>query len=111
MFDEVAYRHYKNRNITGMLRTKFRLEILPYPLSEELSKILSTDGRLWRKIHKIDRKEFLIALSESNIYLPITFDNLVFVINRMYLDNDNIRSLEPYNVKNDLGALRVVIND
>lgn len=106
LFDDVAYSHYKNHNITGMLRTKFRLDFMPSALSENLSKILSNDSHLWRKIQKIDRKEFLNALSESNISLPVTFDNIIYIINRLYLDNNEIRLSEPLNVRSDLNELK-----
>lgn len=105
LFDEVAYSHYKRHNITGMLRTKFRLDFLPTPLSKNLYQLISKDNNIWRKIHKIDRKELLKALSESDIYLPISFDNLVYIINRLYLTNSDICSLEPINIRRDLDKL------
>ena len=106
LFDDVAYRHYKKHNITGMLRTKFRLDFLPSELSVGLNNILSENNSVWKKIMKIDRKEFLDILSGSHIHLPVTFDNLVFIINRMFLNNNDIRLLEPLNVKSDLDELK-----
>ena len=111
LFDDVAYCHYKKRNVTGMLRTKFRLDFLPAGLTKEISDILYEDKTAWKKIKKIDRKDFLNSLSDSHLSLPITFDNLVYIINRMYLNNSQIKNLEPLNLRRDLDELKFEISD
>lgn len=110
LFDDVAYNHYKTHNITGMLRTKFRLDFMPSALSTDIVQILTNDKNVWKAIKKIERKEFLNILSESLISLPVTFDNLVFMINRIYLKMESIKSLEPLNVKRDLDEFELSLD-
>lgn len=101
LFDDLSYHHYKNKNWEAMLRTKYRLKFEKRPLSEELCGIFNKSPVLAKEIFRFERKKIIEKIAYSKLHIPITFDNLVFVINFLRLNNSDLNDLTPSIIKLD----------
>jgi ppGpp synthetase/RelA/SpoT-type nucleotidyltranferase len=80
IFDDLAYRHYKNRSWTAMLHVKFRMRIEP-KLSIDITSILDDDIFLAKDIFRINRNTIIKVFARLSPHLPITLDNIFYVSN------------------------------
>ncbi len=64
IFDELAYKHYKSKSWTPMLRQKLRLRFSDERLSDEIIFILDNDADLAKKIYRTDRELLIRKMSE-----------------------------------------------
>ncbi len=92
--NELSYKHYQNRNWEGMIRTKFRLKFQIKPLSQELCEALNKND-LIKQIFKIDRNDVLRRICDSKLKIPVNFNNIVFLINYLYLKDENVLTITP----------------
>lgn len=83
LFDDMSYNHYKRMNWEGMLRMKFRLQFVKKELS--LSSLLTENKRLAKKVFRFDRIDLISEVAKSGLHLPVSFDNIVYLI--IYLEN------------------------
>lgn len=95
LFEEIAYKQYKIKDYQGMLRNKFRLRFHLNDMSEDLKNILLSNENIAREIFKIDRKDLLSKLINSKLRFPITFNNICFFCNYLYLQHNEIASIAP----------------
>ncbi|MDH6358681.1 hypothetical protein [Parabacteroides sp. PF5-9] len=95
LFEEIAYQHYKQKNWTGMLRNKFRLRFNLEPLSEELIMLFDTHKILAKRFFKIERNTIINKLIKHDLRMEISFDNIIFLCNYLYVRNKTITQLTP----------------
>jgi hypothetical protein len=95
LFNELAYKHYLSKNWEGLLRSKFRLQFLQVSLRPELREILNGDERLAKDLFKVQRESMLVKISEMDFAFPLTFNNLLFITNQLYLKNEKINGITP----------------
>jgi len=95
LFDDIAYHHYKSKDWNGMLRNKFRLRFKLSPLHQDILKILDSKPKLAKELFRIDRIDVLEAIVNSHIRISITFDNIVFLCNHLFLHDSDIEKLVP----------------
>jgi putative GTP pyrophosphokinase len=94
LFEELAWRHYKNARWSAMLRAKLRIRLQAGELGEALDKVFREDGACARQIFRTPRKDLLGAIASHGISLPLTLDNVCYVMGRLAGDT-SIRQLEP----------------
>ena len=104
LFLELAYRNYKEQNWEAMLRNKFRLRFKKSYLNAKIKYHFDQDKKLAKKFYKIDRKKFLSKLTDSKLALPITFDNLILVLNHLFVKDEYIKKLESDFIRTELEA-------
>lgn len=100
LFIELSYNHFKERNWEAMLRNKFRLKFQLIPLSDEIKSILDNDNDLAKKILKLDREDVLSKIYKIGLSLPINFNNLIYMINAIFIRNAEINNLTPELIQN-----------
>lgn len=83
LFDDMSYNHYKNANWPAMLRMKFRLQFNKQDFS--LSNLMNKHNRLAKQVFRFDRAELISEIAKSGLYLPVSLDNIVYLI--IYLEN------------------------
>lgn len=83
LFDDMAYNHYKASNWQGMIRMKFRLHFKNNEFA--LYHVINENRKLAKKIFRYDRSLLLNKIALSGLSLPITFDNIVYLI--IYLED------------------------
>ena len=100
LFEQLSNRHYKSKDIVALIRTKFRLRFANDNLSEELTKNLNDETI--RDIHKLDRIEVINCLFKSGIIMPITMENLIYIINYNFIKNKELLKITPEELLNEL---------
>ena len=104
LFDQMARTNFRNKNYRAMLRNKMHLRIKGEDLSAEVYEFLLRNYYVAERILDADR--FVIVLTLLNHQKPIelTYDNLLFLINRIEMNNEELREIEPENTRNMLDA-------
>lgn len=102
LFNDLAYRHYKEKEWEPMLRNKFRLKIQGNSLSEKIISYFDSNISIAKEIYKTDRAKFISRLSKSRLALPFTYDNLVFVINHLYLKDQKLSALQSDFIRDEI---------
>ncbi|WP_394542020.1 RelA/SpoT protein [Pantoea sp. SGAir0418] len=95
IFDELAYKHYKNHNWNSMLRQKFRLRLTPQELHPDIVNYLNAHVHVAKEIFRIPRKTLLNKMSERDYTLPLNVNNLVYFSNLFFINNEGLNSLTP----------------
>lgn len=105
LLDDVAYHQFKHRKWESMMRMKYKLRFTEKKLSSDIIRLFDEDSKLAKEMYRSDRANVLFQMSSHSINIPITFDNIVFVINRVQIHNQKLRDLEPENIAQDLSVL------
>lgn len=95
IFEDLSYSHYKRCNWDAMLRHKFRLKIDESDLSAEIKHAFNNDNSLAKKFFRIDRKNLINSLRNSNFFLPLTLNNIIFFYNIIDIKDESIMMLTP----------------
>ena len=99
LFIDLAYQHFKLKNWEAMLRHKFRLRFQSLSLKEEIIKILNENNDLAKKLLKIERETVMNQIANTEISIPINFNNIVFLINHFELKDEEIYKITPELIK------------
>lgn len=102
LFNELAYKHFKNRNWEGLIRNKFRLRFQLAPLNEDIKIVLNNDNEIGKQLIKIEREIFLLKLYDLDISLPVNMNNLIYLLNALILKNERLLKLTPDIILNEI---------
>ena len=105
LFNDLAYKHFKAKSWEGVIRNKYRLKFKLKPLESKISDILNKKPEVAKALFKADRNQILDFFSSSNISVPITLSNLVFIINHVLLKDDDLEALTPETVKHEFNKV------
>jgi putative GTP pyrophosphokinase len=95
LFDQLAYRHYRAGNWKGMLRSKFRLRIQDKNANEALEALVHKNTDLQKQLFKLDRADFVNRLLKQGFNFPITFTNVVLILNHLFLNREDLKEFQP----------------
>ncbi|CAK2693719.1 RelA/SpoT domain-containing protein [Vibrio crassostreae] len=90
ILEDVAYKHYKQKNWEAMLRQKLRLRIQDFALCEDIIQIFNTDVELAKKFFRVDREDFISELYNKGFDYPLTLKNLIWFANTVFVRNTQI---------------------
>ena len=93
LFERLSYLHYKNENLSAMIRTKLRIRFTDINVSSQL--LMQIDETLQKEIFKLDRRTIINLLLNNEPFFPLTIDNVIFMINYFFLKNEGIISITP----------------
>lgn len=94
IFDDLAYKHYKNRRWDAMLHSVLRMRIAA-PLSQGVCELLDSDSDMARRLVRIKRADIFHSLVKLAPRIPLTADNLVFLWNHKSVKNATLAELTP----------------
>jgi ppGpp synthetase/RelA/SpoT-type nucleotidyltranferase len=94
IFDDLAYRHYKNRNWETMLHNKIRMRVAP-KLSEEIVNLINTEINFAKDIYQINRTKVIHRIAKAKPCIPLSLDNIVYVWNYIGPKNTAALSITP----------------
>lgn len=94
IFHEMAQKNLVNGNYHAMLRNKLLLRFADDDLSEELKDYLDIHDDIARQLYQTDRLVFLMALLNHDSPIPLLYDNVVFLINRIDIMDEGVKELE-----------------
>lgn len=95
IFENLSYKHFKSKNWSALMRNKFRLRFGQENLNDNIIEIIDSDNDLAKELFKIDRNEFIQKFINKKIRIPITLNNIFFVLNAFYLKRENIKKITP----------------
>ena len=64
-------------------------------LSEPVKDLFDRDKDLAKKVFRCSRADLLYKIAISGLDIPVSFNNIVFLINYLYIKNEEIRDLTP----------------
>jgi len=80
VIEELTYSAYKNRDWESLLRNKLRLRING-ELTKELKEILLVNSQFMKEIFKSERVDLLKILDGHFERIPLTYDNIIHILN------------------------------
>lgn len=105
LFDRLSYSQYKRKAWDSMLRNKMRLRFADNGMSSEVKERISSDNELVKELFRVKRSKVLRLVMEKKFSYPLTYDTVVFLLNRIGVRNKNLSSLEMSVLKDDLDLL------
>lgn len=105
LLEDVAYHQFKHQRWESMMRMKFKLRFLDKQLSPAIVSLFEKEPNLAKDLYRSDRANVLLQMALNSINIPITFDNIIFVVNRIQIKSQELRDLEPENITQDLTRL------
>ena len=95
LFDQMARTNFQNKNYQAMLRNKMHLRIKGEGLSASIQEFLIQHSHVAESILNTDRFVIILTLLNHQKPIELTYDNLFFLINRIEMNNQGLRDLEP----------------
>lgn len=83
IFSSIAYKNYKQREWSAMLRNHLKLHTVDLHLPDILNKILDSDRKLAKEFFRVNRKKVIDVLLNLKMRYPLKMENILFLINRM----------------------------
>lgn len=105
LFDRLSYSQYKEKSWDSMLRNKMRLRFADKGLSTEIKEKMSSDSELAKKLFRVKRSKVLKLVMEKKFSYPLTYDTVVFLINRVGVQNKDLAALEMPVLRADMDLL------
>ena len=104
IFADMARQNFRHSNYTAMLRNKFHLRFKSEALSESMEAYLNANRQLAEAVLNVDRLIIVYTLLTHKADFNLTFDNLVFLINRIEMMDADLMATEPEITKQMLDA-------
>lgn len=94
LFHEMAFQNLGRRNYTAMLRNKLRIRLKGKGLSPYLYEFLNKNPEVAEAVLKVDRVVFILVLLKHEKHIELTYDNVLFLMNRIDIMNGDLMALE-----------------
>ena len=94
LFEELSYRHYKEKEWAQMLRSKFRLRA-GNELSNKLNELLDDDNNIGKELYRVNRSNFVRRVLSKGMDLPVNLDNIVYLCNYFYIKSPELKKITP----------------
>lgn len=105
VFDDLAYRHYKNKQWEAMLQNKLRMKI-ETEISDDLTDLLDKDANLAKEVYRIEKVLLLGLISKLDWNLPLNLSNVLYLWNYFYILNVSINKITPQLLLNKFSELK-----
>ncbi|QWV97205.1 hypothetical protein KP005_17970 [Geomonas nitrogeniifigens] len=99
IFEELAYRSYKKGDWSTMIRNKLRLHLLNYDIRPEILTQLNKSKDIGKAFYRLKREEIICKLFDLKHPVPLNANNMIFLANRLSVQDDAILALEPDPIK------------
>lgn len=94
IFDDLAYKHYKNQNWGGMLHSSLRIR-MKGELSESVASRITANPALAKGLIRVNRPSFIGALDKVATEVPLNIDNMVYLWNWKNRCDDELTRVTP----------------
>ncbi|MCU4639319.1 nucleotidyltransferase family protein [Acinetobacter courvalinii] len=105
LLSDLTWKHYKAQNWEAMLRNKMRVRISKpkEKLDTQILDILNDDPNgIGKKIFRSNRKMILNFIFENKIQIPLTLNNLIYIINEIEQLDSNLTKITPTVILNKI---------
>ena len=99
LFADMARHNFRHSNYTAMLRNKFHLRFKSEALSENLNIYLNEHRHLAEDLLNADRLIVVYMMLTHKADFSLTYDNLLFLINRIEMMDFDLMAMEPADTK------------
>lgn len=94
LFQEMAQRNFQQGNYRAMLRNKMRLRFANNDFSERVTDFLSKNRDVAEQLLNTDRIVLILSMLNREDDIPLTFDNVLFLANKIDIMNKDLMELE-----------------
>lgn len=95
LFERLSYSHYKEGNISAMVRTKLRVRFEDLILSDKLSRSMESDETFKKEFFKLDRSNVINFLLRNKITFPPNLENIIYLVNYFFIKNETGKNITP----------------
>lgn len=95
LFEHLSYQHYRNNSWSAMVRTKFRIRLIDFEVDPALHEILNAQSEISKELFRIGRDEVIVFILQNYIPIPLTLNNLLFLINHFFIKDIRIQQIIP----------------
>ena len=99
LFDQMARVNYQNKNYRAMLRNKMHLRVKGEDLSASVHEFLLQNHHVAESVLNTDRFVVILTLLNHQKPIELTYDNLLFLINRIEMNNQELKEMESENTR------------
>lgn len=104
IFREMAYRNYCLHNYNAMMRNKMMLRFADEQFSPAVLEYLNNNSDVARRLLDTDRVIVILTLLNHKGSIPLTYDNILFLVNRFDIMDEGICNLESPETKEMINA-------
>lgn len=104
LFADMARHNFRHSNYTAMLRNKFHLKFKSEMLTESLGRYLNDHRNLAEDVLNTDRLIVIYTMLTHKAEFILTYDNLLFLINRIEMMDTGLMAMEPEDTRQMLNA-------
>ncbi len=108
LFNVLTYRHYKDGKIESMIKNHFRIKFSDGKLDVELEKYLSERKSILKDIYKIPRSKVIDYLINESLSIPLTINNLIYLINSLFIKDEGIEKIAGDFIMNELKKIDLI---
>lgn len=94
IFKEMASMNLRSKNYSAMIRNMLHIRLKGEGLSPELQNFLADNPDVAVAAYEMDRTVFVFSLACHNKHIELTYDSVLFVINRLEMHNKELIALE-----------------
>lgn len=95
LFDDMSRMNFAHKNYRAMLRNKMHLRIKGDDFSPAVKRFLDMNRAVAESLLTVDRMVIMLTLLNHSGQFTLTYDNLLFLINRLEMMNGSLKALEP----------------
>ncbi len=95
LFERLSYSHYKNGNVSAMIRTKLRIRFDDYSISDKLTMLLGKEETFSKDFFKLDRNLIVNFLLRKKIHFPYSLENMIYLINFVFIKCNAVLQITP----------------
>lgn len=107
IFSSIAIKNYKEKDWVAMIRNHFCIRLLDETLPNWMLELLDSQKELSKGILKSSRSELLNILFRFSLPFPLKIENLIYLINRLSIFNEEISSKENLIIKKQLDRIGI----
>ena len=111
LFEELSYSHYKSANYSAMIRMHLRIRTEDHLLSDELSECIGQEGTFIKEFFKLERALLIDFLLNQSVLFPFTVDNLLYLINYFFINNQHILDRTPEVLKSEFKQVAITFEE
>ena len=105
LFQSMAHENLIRGNYSSLLRNKMRIRLKSENFSQPVADYLSLHPDVMRRFIDSDRMVILLTLIIHDRQLPLTYDNVLFLVNRLDLGDSGLQALEDPQTQENLDLL------
>lgn len=96
IINNLAYQQYKKKQWAQMIKTKMRIHLQDDKLSGSIVELLNENQEIAKQFFRADRSSVLLFMAcDLKKNVPLTLDNIVYIINACAVKNTAVANLAP----------------